>query len=249
MRRLSPPEPGDQSVVTAVLTLVVVIPAVFVIVLEALERPDDVVAHQALVRAVLGGRGGIDERATAPEPATQVQTHRQLRRRPCGHHDRGVEPELLFHVQVARVGEVGAVERPVHADTNPGEVRMRREKRVIRCVAVVRRLVNLKLQLVKRPGGDGGLEHALDAVATVDTMVWLDSSQSERSTGFSSTLRSTSSTLEMATVLLLASVKVSGPPAWSEADRPGAATVDGLVDGCTVDKARLTLPAPRGPAP
>ena len=43
--------------------------------------------------------------------------------------------------------------------------------------------------------------------------VWLDSSQSERSTGFSSTLRSTSSTLETATVLLLASVKVSGPPA------------------------------------
>ena len=40
---------------------------------------------------------------------------------------------------------------------------MRREKGLIRRVAAVRRLVNLKSQLVERPGRHGGLEHAFDA--------------------------------------------------------------------------------------
>src|SRR3989440_2840916 len=90
---------------------------------------------------------------------------------------------------------------------------------------------------------------SLAAVATVDTVGWLDSLQSERSTGFSSTLGSPSSTLEMATVLLLASVKVSGPPAWSEPDKAWPVGADGSDEVDSVDRARLTLPAPRGPAP
>src|SRR5207248_1298563 len=83
--------------------------------------------------------------------------------RAARHRDGGGEPELLLHVHVARVGEVGAVERPFHTDADPGEVGIGREKGLIRRAAVGRRLVNLKSQLVERPGGHGSLEHALDA--------------------------------------------------------------------------------------
>ena len=60
------------------------------------------------------------------------------------------------------------------------------------------------------------------SLASVTSLVWLDwspdPSQPDRSTGFSSTLRSTSSTLVTASVLLLASVNVSEPAAASEAE-------------------------------
>src|SRR5690242_17627909 len=132
---------------------------VFVVVLKTIDRIDDVVAHQAFVYAAWSRGRGIDEITSAvPEPAVQVELHGQRSGHAGLHHDRWIERQLLLDVEVAREGEISAVEGSLYADADAGEIGMCHEKRLIRRIPV-RDLVNLELEFVERAGRHDGGEH------------------------------------------------------------------------------------------
>src|SRR5207248_5932214 len=73
------------------------------------------------------------------------------------------ELQLLRDVEIARVGEVGAVERSLHPNADSGEIGMRLEEVLVGGVTVAAQFVNLKLERVEASGRDVRRERALDA--------------------------------------------------------------------------------------
>src|ERR1051326_1007938 len=110
-RAASSPNHARGWSVLAVVTLVPVVYPVPIVVLEGGERPEDIVTHQVLVHGSLARGRGIDQRAAAPEPAVQIELDRHRGRRPGWDPHRRGEPQFLPDAEIARVGEIGAVER------------------------------------------------------------------------------------------------------------------------------------------
>ena len=70
-------------------------------------------------------------------------------RRPGCDHRRRIEPQLLADAEIARVGEIGAVERALHPNADPGEIGMRLEEVLVGAITVAARFVNLERERVE----------------------------------------------------------------------------------------------------